>query len=385
MIKEILQILSLFLTCLLTLYVFLSWRRYGRIKACVVCTGFFTVAFYLDVIFFLIVRGALQEDVGYMTELLSMFMSKSIMISCAIPIKIMLERGELNDAKSVFTYIDGLTVGISLFFIGLAVGCILFEDDKVLSNLIKLIIWLGILISYYFSAYSYERKQAEKVKESEAVQAKHETSVYLENVENNYQRTRELWHDLKNHINLMSVLLREEKYNELSDYLRIFGEDIDSLTLPMKSGNVIVDALLADKLSKAKRGGIRVELSLCDLTGLNLKADEICGLLGNLLDNAIEAASNATVVEEKRISVECRDRNDCYYISVKNSQSLKHSFITNNDEEIVMPKTIKTDMRNKVGHGLGLRSVERIVHGCGGELAMNSVETEFTVVVRLPR
>ena len=42
-------------------------------------------------------------------------------------------------------------------------------------------------------------------------------------------------------------------------------------------------------------------------------------------------------------------------------------------------------MRNQVGHGLGLRSMERIVHACGGELAVERTESRFTAVVRLPR
>ena len=45
----------------------------------------------------------------------------------------------------------------------------------------------------------------------------------------------------------------------------------------------------------------------------------------------------------------------------------------------------KRDRRNQVGHGLGLRSVERTVHGCGGDLAVESRGGQFTVAVRLPR
>ena len=48
-------------------------------------------------------------------------------------------------------------------------------------------------------------------------------------------------------------------------------------------------------------------------------------------------------------------------------------------------QTTKGDRLNRVGHGLGLRSVERIVHGCGGELMVDSRERKFTAVVRLPR
>ena len=70
---------------------------------------------------------------------------------------------------------------------------------------------------------------------------------------------------------------------------------MDALVLPAKSGNLTVDALLADKVARARRAGIAVELILCDLEGLPLRPDEICGLFGNLLVNALE--SNSRVCE----------------------------------------------------------------------------------------
>lgn len=161
----------------------------------------------------------------------------------------------------------------------------------------------------------------------------------------------------------------------MEDYLRIFAEDVDGLALPMKSGNLVVDALLADKLAKAGKKGISVQLSLCDLTNLPLKPNEICGLFGNLLDNALEAGQQA---EEKFIAVECEETEYCYYIQVQNSMK-------NVQGEGGVFHSVKQDRRNQAGHGIGLRSVERIVHSCGGELLTDSTGNCFTAAVRLPK
>ena len=164
----------------------------------------------------------------------------------------------------------------------------------------------------------------------------------------------------------------------MADYIRIFSDDVDSLTLPVKSGNLVVDSLLAEKAARAKKENVAVELSLCDLSGLNLKPNEICALIGNLLDNALEA--NRHVSEESRyLKVNCRDRDTCYYIQVENAASQPAKRLDG------VFQSAKSDRKNLVGHGLGLRSVERIVHECGGELAVDSVENRFTAVVRLPR
>mgnify|MGYP002512316839 FL=1 len=99
--------------------------------------------------------------------------------------------------------------------------------------------------------------------------------------------------------------------------------------------------------------------------------------MGNLLDNALEA--NRQVQEGKYLAVDCREQEDIYYIRVKNRAAAKAR------EQGGVLQTTKSDRLNRVGHGLGLRSVERIVHGCGGELLVDSGNREFTVVVRLPR
>ena len=199
-------------------------------------------------------------------------------------------------------------------------------------------------------------------------------------MEAQYQRTRELRHDLKNHIDLLSLLLQEQKYEEMRDYLHIFGEHVENLALPVRSGNLVVDALLADKAARARREQIQVELSLCDLTGLSLRPDEICSLLGNLLDNAIEAAGRAG--EGRFLSVEWVEREKDFFLRVRNSLAEEENAVFRKGGELV---SRKRDRRNQVGHGLGLRSVERTVHGCGGDLAVEGRGGQFTVAVRLPR
>lgn len=380
--------------------------------------SFFTVAFYLDLVSMLIMEGLDTNGTGKaVLGILAVVISKSILVSGLIFGKVILagqrqEEEETGAAGSVagslgtggsgagdlsacggerrmagwskpeFDYMTGLTLGVTLFFLVLyfflygqqgAFG----QWGTVGSRFVTAVFLLFALLLFFASQIFYERKRQGERKQAEAQNRKREADVYLENVENNYQRTRELWHDLKNHINLLNILLLEGKYEQMTDYLQAFGEEVDSLTLPVKSGNIIVDALLEDKVSRAKKEGVEVSLSLCNLTGLSLKPDEICGLFGNLLDNALEA--NCLVQEGKFLEIDCREQAEGYYIRVRNKAAGK----AKNQGGVL--QTAKTDRLNRVGHGLGLRSVERIVHGCGGELAVDSREREFTVVVRLPR
>lgn len=418
------ELISLIITVVMTCFAFKSCRRADIVKRCVAGAGFFTVAFYLDLASMLIMEGLGADGAGRtVLGMLAVVVSKSILVSGLILGKVILsgERQEEDEAgaagfragvsgfgagtdgcmgaagfgesadsfgagigggepgagrKPGLDYMMGLTLGITLFFLVLALGS-LGQQGSVGKRFVTVVFLFTSLLLFYVSLIFYERKRQGERRQAEALDRKREADVYLENVENNYQRTRELWHDLKNHINLLNMLLSERKYEQMAEYLKVFGEDVDSLTLPVKSGNIIVDALLEDKIARAKKEGVEVGLSLCNLTGLLLKPDEICGLFGNLLDNALEA--NRQVQEGKFLAIDCREQTESYYIKVRNKTAGKAK------EQGGVLQTTKADRRNRVGHGLGLRSVERIVHGCGGELVVDSGEREFAVIVRLPR
>ena len=399
---DIWQIFSILLTAIFSMAVFGTYRKTGIVKACVISMGFFVLGFYLDGFFALIMQGFFRSGLQVFTQILGMVISKSIAVTVLLGMQV-LAKEEISHGSAEITwkYHDGLTLAVSIFFLLLGFYVWWQKDVGTVGlRVLVLLVLLILLVTYYSSLYLHLQKQREKVSRSHEERRKHEAQVYLANVENNYQRTRELWHDLKNHINLMNLLLQDGKYEELGDYLRIFNEDVDSLTLPAKSGNLIVDALLADKAARAKRERVEVVLDLCDLTGLKLQPDEICGLLGNLLDNALEA--NKRLREDRSLEVTCKELEECYYIRVRNPVSemservcvermdtethdhreVQGASVERSEDKL---RTTKTDKRNRVGHGLGLRSAERIVHGCGGEIVVDYGEKYFTVVVRLPR
>lgn len=397
------QIINIVLTGLLVLCAVYRHKEYGAARACVIGTGFFAAAFYLDSIFRLIMENAvsLAENsvpgafspggdsiiLGGMAQLLGIFLSKSILGTVLIAAKTVGAGagGPKQEASPEgWQYLDGLTVSITVFFLMLGFACLKSGGKGDFYLALRLFFLFTLLLAYYISLCLHRKKQYAQRRLKEAETRERQEKQYLKNVEEQYQRTRELWHDLKNHISLLSLLLQEEKYEKMADYLGIFADDVDSLTLPVKSGNPVVDALLADKMARARKEDIRVEISLCDLTGLSLKPDEICSLLGNLLDNALEA--NRQVAEGRFLSVECRKGTKGYYIKVENAfaGSAKDGPDAGGGQAFRMLQSPKSDRRNQVGHGLGIRSMERIVHANGGELAVSFGENRFTAVVRLP-
>ncbi len=377
----LLQIINIMITGAMAGYIAVRESKYGRNKSLLLGMVFFTFSFLLDSIFWLITIGIALNVENLLIQIIGLLISKGIILAGLVFLKgtskTIIEMEHMNEQESTMQFADIFSIVLAIFFVVITFLCQFWEKgvSGIVFKIIFILLFLVFFAGYIIFAYLNALKQREIRKEAEEIKAQREADVYLENVENNYQRTRELWHDLKNHINLIKVLLDEQKYAEAKDYLRVFNEDVDTLTLPVKSGNMVVDAILSDKLGRAKKEGVTdITLELCNLTGLYLKADEICGLLGNLLDNCLEA--NRKVMEGKFIRVICKEQESNYYIKVENKSS------GGAGEEL---KTSKSDKRNQVGHGLGIRSVERIVHGCGGDLIVENGKDIFSVVVRLPK
>jgi len=197
---------------------------------------------------------------------------------------------------------------------------------------------------------------------------------YLKNVDIQYQRTRELWHDLKNHIGVLEILAEEGKLEELSDYLKSFKRDVEIRMIPTRTGCTAVDAILSDKLYYARRKEIEVSMQVCNLSEMAIPALELCAILGNLLDNAIEACGR--LPGKGRIMLRLKQQENFYYLTVINTAPEP----VRKGEGYVSGKK---DCDNGVGHGLGLRSVERIAHQYGGSMVTDYGDGEFKVVVRI--
>lgn len=112
---------------------------------------------------------------------------------------------------------------------------------------------------------------------------------YYEEIENMY-RTMRMWkHNYHNHLQVMNAYLSMHQLDELEHYLKEMQGEMAQMEVILKTGNVQVDAILNSKISLMKKYDIAVDATAIVPAEMMISGTELSVLLGNLLDNALEA------------------------------------------------------------------------------------------------
>ena len=197
--------------------------------------------------------------------------------------------------------------------------------------------------------------------------------THYREVDNMYRQMRGWRHDYRNHIQVMKAYAASGDMDAIQSYLDSLEQDLTTVDTVIKTGNRMTDAILNSKISIAHTKHIDVIADATIPVELGLSEVDLCIIIGNLFDNAIEASM--TLPEDKRqIRV---------YMEVKNTQ-LYISF-TNFTAQGKQTKIGKRFASTKgEGHGLGLLRMDNIVERLGGYLNRNSEDGAFTTEILLP-
>ena len=190
-------------------------------------------------------------------------------------------------------------------------------------------------------------------------------------IQNMYRQVRGWRHDYRNHINNMKIQLSQENYDGLSDYLNELADDLDTVDTVIKTGNVMADAILNSKLNVAEKMNVQLNVKANVPEMLPMSDVELCSLLGNMLDNAVEACG--TLPEEERfMRVYIGKLKGQLYLSVQNSAGKvckeKGSYLSTKEGE----------------HGYGLFRIDRVAKKYGGYVNRQNEEGVFATELLIP-
>lgn len=198
--------------------------------------------------------------------------------------------------------------------------------------------------------------------------------THYQEIETMYTKMCGWRHNYRNHIQVMKALAEKGDIEAIKDYLNKLDEDLTTIDLVVKTGNTMADAILNSKISLAKSKGIKVKVDAHIPIKLKMSELDLCVILGNLFDNAIEA--NLPLPEDERlIRVYMDMKNTQLYISFTNfTASGKLA------KEANLFKTTKGD-----GHGFGLVSIDSIIEKLDGYISRNSEDGAFTTEILIPQ
>lgn len=198
--------------------------------------------------------------------------------------------------------------------------------------------------------------------------------THYREVENMYRQMRGWRHDYRNHIQVMKVLSENGDMKGLRDYLDKLDTDLNTVDIAVKTGNAMADAILNSKISLAKSHGIPVKIDAHIPIKLSMSQLDLCCILGNLFDNAIEA-SLPLPEDERLIRVYMDMKGTQLYISFTNFTASK--------KQSKFGGIFRTT--KGAGHGFGLMRIDAIVERLDGYLSRNSEDGAFTTEILIPQ
>ncbi len=190
-----------------------------------------------------------------------------------------------------------------------------------------------------------------------------------------HQATRKLKHDMKNHFMVLSSLLATENYKQARDYSSEVLDQLNAMNTYVETGNVILNHIMNEKLSLARKNGISVKAEIENLAFAKMSSLDFSSVLTNLLDNAIEASLHEKHVE-KQIQLIVSKRQGYEAICVKNR--IEKSVLESN------PSLQSTKKSDELQHGIGVSRVKEIVESYNGMYDIYEEENNFCFSVFIP-
>ena len=305
------------------------------------------------------------------------FVSKSFFLAVIIALKKVFTDDEIKELSVRYSIMlvlipmGSIYIMNNVFMLGFTVN----DNHTRINSAITVIILLGmnILIFYIY------------MKLADDLRLRRMASVYEQQLElcERHQQEREISilqlrdakHNMKN--NLVSILAYAEnrQHEKIIGFINEIMEESGMVIAAVSnSGNIVIDSLIGYWYVTAKKKEIDFRTDICIPMMLPFKGADICLILGNLLENAVEAAQK--VDGKKYIEIKMKYDKNNILLSVTNSYSGK--LLKTKDNRL---KSTKTDAEN---HGVGLASVYRAVAKyCGTIIIDDSVSGQFKIRVLL--
>ncbi|MCT4688656.1 sensor histidine kinase [Vallitalea sp.] len=248
---------------------------------------------------------------------------------------------------------------------------LIYENNE--DSIVAGFVILGLGIVNIVSLLIYDKLLAQSKKDLELqlkIQQYEMQSKYFDEINNATLKLKSLRHDMSNHLGNIKGLLRYKEYTKLEEYLNKLLSQIDEIDKIIITKYPAISALLNRKYARAVENNINCVMNIGSIDNLTIDIVDICIILGNLIDNAIEATIK--VNENNRyIKLDINNVNNYLVIDCVNN--------TIGSENI----SLDTTKADKEIHGIGLMNINQIVEKYYGNMEIMCIKDYFNVNIML--
>ncbi len=284
----------------------------------------------------------------------------------------MKEHRKVNVAKtSIFVMvINSLQVVMMLVILGL----IVFGPEDTATRL-QIRILAGIAALVVGSGACFDIRDALNTRR--LLSQADEMAATIGNMAAHNNTLRAQRHDFLNHLQVVYSLIEMREYDEANRYIeQVYGQ-ITAVSRSMKTANAAVNALLQVKAAACEKAGVHLTLAInSSWKDLPMEGWEMCKVLSNLIDNAIDALSERADDRQLRITL-TEDIHGCRFEVADNGPMIPAE---------KLGRIFEAGFTTKLsGHGMGLYIARQTMRMAGGELTVDSSPEETVFSGVLPR
>ena len=281
-------------------------------------------------------------------------------------------RNSHKDAKEVFRIAS--VIAIIEMFATVAISGMEISYIPADTVYMWLIFSMVLLMNVLFLYILHQRRV-----EQEVVRLKQEQAKLLEKdyktLNQAYEMNAKLFHDFHNHIGTLQQMLSNEKYAEAVDYLDALQEPIKGMAATVWTGDDTVDYLINSKMAIASECGIAFQAEVEFPHNTNIRGVDLCAIICNLIDNALDATKQNENQEDRIISLTIRRIHQMLVIKVENPYTVP--------VEQKETGELETTKKEDGLHGFGLKSAKTAAEKYDGMVRTTCEDNIFRAVATL--
>ncbi|MCY7484227.1 ATP-binding protein, partial [Paenibacillus alvei] len=231
-------------------------------------------------------------------------------------------------------------------------------------------LFLNVMIIYIFDSiidkYKFMQEHTQLQHQMDYQDANYEKVVH------SFKSIKRIIHDTNQQFLYIEECIKRNELAAAMEHIKTTLNKVEGAYQRVNTGNLVIDALITNTLNIGHANGIRIDIKL-NLWSQEIHIDryDLCVVIGNMLDNAIEASKKLTIAEDRYILIKIHSTESTLLIHILNYM----------ENEVAH---LHSQKPSPEFHGIGLTNIARICDKYGGHMTIETKHKVFNNMVLLP-